>query len=83
MDSSDVFLDSIHYLMKTENFTEQGDIIRSLKGTNLIIIDSLSALYRLEYSDNKEKGSERPAKQIAEALEKAKASGVWLTSFGL
>jgi DNA repair protein RadB len=42
-------------LIEPKTFAEQGKIIRSLrnKETNIIIIDSMSALYRLEFAEQK------------------------------
>jgi DNA repair protein RadB len=42
-------------MVEPKDFTEQGTTIRSLadRGTDLIIVDSMAALYRLEYADSK------------------------------
>ena len=52
-------------LREPKDFTAQGDLIRSLKSTDLVVIDSISALYRLEYSDAEK--TKKPAPQIIEA----------------
>lgn len=38
-------------LLEPKDFAEQGHLIRSLGKTDLVIVDSFSALYRLEYAD--------------------------------
>ncbi len=42
-------------IVEPKDFTEQGKIIRSLQDKNpdLVIVDSIAALYRLEYADSK------------------------------
>jgi len=54
-------------LLEPKNFTEQGEIIRGLMGTDLIVVDSLSALYRLEYAEANQKKSREVNVQIMEA----------------
>ncbi len=38
-------------LLEPKDFREQGRMIRGIEGTELVIVDSLSALYRLEYAE--------------------------------
>lgn len=45
-------------LLEPKNFSEQGALIRGLKGTDLVIVDSLSALYRLEFGEEEKRGAE-------------------------
>lgn len=54
-------------LLEPKDFTEQGRIIRELKGTDLVILDSLSALYRLEYADADQKKIKEVNVHIMEA----------------
>ena len=48
-------------IIEPKNFTEQGKVIRELGNldADLIVIDSMVALYRLEYTEEKKKKSER------------------------
>ena len=39
-------------LREPKTFQEQGKLIRSLEGTDFVIVDSLSALYRVEYAEH-------------------------------
>ena len=50
-------------LLEPKSFKEQGEIIRSLAITDLVIVDSLSALYRLQHAESgQKKGRELNAK---------------------
>jgi DNA repair protein RadB len=54
-------------LLEPKDFTEQGRMIRELQGTDLVVVDSLSALYRLEYADSGQQKSREVNVQIMEA----------------
>lgn len=54
-------------LLEPKDFREQGEMIRSLQGTNLVIVDSLSALYRLEYAEADQKKNKEVNSQIMES----------------
>lgn len=61
-----IILQKINLLLP-KDFTEQGKIIRGLLDCNLIIVDSLCALYRLEYADAEQKKSRELNVHIMEA----------------
>jgi len=61
-----LFLRKIN-LLEPKNFSEQGKIIRELKGSDLVIVDSLSALYRLKYAEANQKKSKEVNASILEA----------------
>ena len=54
-------------LLEPKDFKEQGELIRKLAGTDLVIVDSLSALYRLEYADSNQKERREVNANIIEA----------------
>ena len=59
-------------IIEPKTFEEQGMVIRKLgsMGTNMIIVDSMVALYRLEYSEEKKDISERmgPVRELSKQL---------------
>lgn len=59
-------LDKIN-LLEPKDFKEQGKIIRELQGAGLIVVDSLSALYRLEYAEASQSKAKELNPQIMEA----------------
>lgn len=54
-------------LLEPKDFQEQGKLIRGLGETSLVIVDSLSALYRLEYADAEQKKTQEINPRILEA----------------
>lgn len=56
-------------LLEPKNLKEQGDIIRNLEKSDLVIVDSLSALYRLEYAENNKENSGNKREEKANIVE--------------
>lgn len=54
-------------LLEPKDFSEQGSMIRGLAGTDLIIVDSISALYRLEYASAENRKPKEMSHSILEA----------------
>jgi len=54
-------------LLEPKSFQEQGEMIRNLAKTDLLIVDSVSALYRLEYADSEQKKQREVNAHIMEA----------------
>ncbi|MBI4181432.1 MAG: AAA family ATPase [Candidatus Aenigmarchaeota archaeon] len=63
-------------LLQPKDFADQGRMIRALQGTDLVVVDSLSALYRLEFTDNEPRSGEGEARQPANGERRVRSPSV-------